>query len=486
MPRSLVISQTEPAGTLTPWAAFLALDDGGPAVLLESARPHPRIGRYSIVAVQPSAAWQARGRECVQQKGTDRVRYQAEPFTELRRLHAERRRGPGPAGNPFVPFAGGLLGCVAYEARHAFERLPGAAHDDLGLPHWYMLACDDAVIFDHEAGTVTAVCVVDDPSETHAGRTRAAETLDRIRAEPRITPGAFAAGDTMRSTFSKDEFVTAVGRVLEYIAAGDVYQVNLAQRLDFDVTGDPRTLYGLLRQINPSPFAAFLRGERPDGQPFTLVSSSPERLVCLRGASAETRPIAGTRPRGATDADDERLRAELLLNEKERAEHVMLVDLERNDLGRVCRYGSVHVDELMVLERYSHVNHIVSNVVGELAPGKDGLDLLAAMFPGGTITGCPKIRCMEIIDEMEPVVRHAYTGSIGYLSDSGDMDTNIVIRTITVSDGRAYLPVGAGIVADSIPEREYEETLDKAEALRQALAKASGVVRGDATARRAE
>ena len=482
MTRSVFVCETEPAGDLTPWSAFLALDDGAPAVLLESARQHPKIGRYSVVAVRPSTVWQARGRECVRQEGTTRVRYEADPLAELRRVLKERRArydaesprcGASHGQPPSLPFMGGLIGYVAYEARHAFERLPSAAHDDLELPHWYMLSCDEAVVFDHEAGTVTAIAIADTPADRGVAEARAAEVLQRMRGEPCRPLGACATDGTTRSTFSKDEFEAAVGRVLDYIAAGDVYQVNVAQRLDFDVSGDPRTLYDLLRHINPSPFAAFLRGERHDGEPFTLVSSSPERLVCLQGSHAETRPIAGTRPRGNTRDDDERLRAELLLNEKERAEHVMLVDLERNDLGRVCRYGSVHVDEMMVLEQYSHVYHIVSNVVGELAPGKDALDLLAAMFPGGTITGCPKIRCMEIIDEVEPVARHAYTGSIGYLSDSGALDLNIVIRTITVAGGRAYLPVGAGIVADSIPEREYEETLHKAEALRQALAQAS-------------
>ena len=469
--RSLVW-ETTPIGMSDPWTAFLALDDGGPAVLLESARQDSRIGRYSIIGVRPCAVWQAHGRACEWREGAMCRRYLADPLPEWRRL-MRARRVEGPPELP--PFVGGALGYVSYEARHAFERLPQRAVDDLGLPHWYVLFCDDVLVFDHEKGTVTALCAAAQPTDRPDARKRAADLLRRMRGLPSRIPGPVSVSGPMRSSFSGDAgeaFAGAVRRVLDYIAAGDVYQVNLSQRLALGFRGDARTLYAALRRINPSPFAAFLRG---DG--FTFVGSSPERLVVLRGANAQTRPIAGTRPRGNTDAEDDLLRAELLLSPKERAEHIMLVDLERNDLGRVCRYGSVRVDELMVLERYSHVNHIVSNVVGELLPGKDALDLLAAMFPGGTITGCPKIRCMEIIDELEPVARHAYTGSIGYVSDGGDMDMNIVIRTVMIARGQAFVPVGAGIVADSEPDREYGETLQKAEALLRALAAASGTPR---------
>ncbi len=466
MPDTSVVIETEPAGALTPWAAFLALDDGTPSILLESARTDQRIGRYSVVGTAPSAIWQARGSECaLEEDGTCR-RYEAEPVGELRRLLAGRKLAHPQEGLP--PFACGALGFVSYEARHAFERLPQSAHDDLGLPHWYFLICDLTLVFDSVAGTMSAIAGVGPDGEA-AARKRARDMIENARGGPRVRVSEFTVGSDMGSSFSAESFSEAVRRVLDYIAAGDVYQVNIAQRLDFSVSGDPRSLYAELRRVNPSPFAAFLRGRRPDGEPFALVSSSPERLVSLSGDLAETRPIAGTRPRGVDEADDDRLRAELLLNEKERAEHVMLVDLERNDLGRVCRYGTVRVDELMVLERYSHVNHIVSNVVGRIREGKDALDLMAAMFPGGTITGCPKIRCMEIIDEVEPVARHAYTGAIGYLSDSGAMDTNIVIRTAIVTGGKAYLPVGAGIVADSDPAREYEETMHKAQAMLRAL-----------------
>jgi len=279
-------------------------------------------------------------------------------------------------------------------------------------------------------------------------------TLDASRPLGRMTPGLTEA-----------DYMDRVRRCLEYIAAGDIYQANLSHRFTIALgERSPRSIYRHLREINPSPFAALI--EFPD---VALVSCSPERLVRLTENEVETRPIAGTRPRGATPEEDRRLIEDLLMNGKERAEHLMLVDLERNDLGRVCTYGSVHVDEFMVVERYSHVSHIVSNIRGTLAAGRDALDLIQAVFPGGTVTGVPKVRCMEIIDELEPVRRGPYTGSIGYLSPNGDLDLNIIIRTLVIAGKRAYLQVGAGIVADSDPAREYQETLFKAEALLKAL-----------------
>jgi anthranilate synthase component 1/para-aminobenzoate synthetase component 1 len=251
-----------------------------------------------------------------------------------------------------------------------------------------------------------------------------------------------------------------VRQAKEYIKSGDIYQANLSQRLSTAIEGDPWSLYKILRKINPSPFASFL-----DFDDVKIVSSSPERLLFVKGEGVETRPIAGTRPRGRDRFEDKKLSRDLILSPKERAEHIMLVDLERNDLGRVCEYGTVEVNELMTLERYSHVIHIVSNIRGRLCPGMDRFSALSACFPGGTITGTPKIRSMEIIDELEKVSRSIYTGSIGYLNYGGEMDLNIVIRTFVIVDGALYIQVGAGIVADSDPEREYYETLHKAEAL---------------------
>jgi para-aminobenzoate synthetase component I len=263
---------------------------------------------------------------------------------------------------------------------------------------------------------------------------------------------------------TKEQFKSMVVRAKEYIKAGDVFQVNLSIRLGKELKADPWYVYKVLRRVNPSPYAAYVNfGD------IQLVGSSPELLVKINNGIAETRPIAGTRRRGLDREEDLALAKELINNEKECAEHIMLVDLERNDLGRVCSYGTVKVDELMVIEEYSHVMHIVSNVQGELAEGKSNFDLLKACFPGGTITGCPKVRCMEIIEELEPTRRGVYTGSVGYFGYSGEMEMNISIRTLVVTEGKAYVQAGAGIVVDSIPEREYYESLKKAEALLRAL-----------------
>ena len=270
--------------------------------------------------------------------------------------------------------------------------------------------------------------------------------------------GSFAS--SIQATHSRDGFEKMVRQAKEFIADGEIYQANLSQRFSMPLKEGPWNLYQRLRAINPSPFAAFA-----DFGFLQIISASPERFLRVQERRVETRPIAGTRPKGSTAVETARLRQELILNEKERAEHLMLVDLERNDLGRVCRYGSVRVDELMVLEEYSHVIHIVSNVRGTLRPKVRPVDLMAATFPGGTITGCPKIRSMEIIDRLEPVRRQLYTGSLGYISATGDVDLNLLIRTAFVVKDSVYVQAGAGIVADSDPGREYEETLHKAQAL---------------------
>jgi anthranilate/para-aminobenzoate synthase component I len=263
----------------------------------------------------------------------------------------------------------------------------------------------------------------------------------------------------------KTEYMNIVRKAKEYIRAGDIFQANLSQRVSSKIgDADPWHIYKILSNINPSPFAAYM-----DMGDYFIASSSPERLVKVSGNEVETRPIAGTRPRGADAEGDKLMRNDLLLNEKERAEHLMLIDLERNDLGKISDYSTVKVDELMITEEYSHVIHIVSNIKGTLAEGKDCFDAIRATFPGGTITGVPKVRCMEIIDELEPVTRGPYTGSLGYIDFNGDMDLNIIIRTFVIKDGKAYVQAGAGIVADSDPEREYYETLKKAEALIKTL-----------------
>jgi len=444
-------------------------------VLLESGRRQLGLSagpRYSIIGADPALlfrctgsrlAWSARGEEWVTRAG--------DPMHALRDILG-RMAVPRPAG--FPPFYGGAIGYFGYDVARWFERLPSPPHDDLALPDVELAFFDLAAVVDHEQQELWLIFCpfgerfLKEPRgqlyEEGAARLLALETRlagllpvlpDKSpHVPPRISPG-----------MSEADYAAKVRLCLEYIAAGDIYQANLSHRFSVELGGrSPRSIYHRLREINPSPFSALL--ELPD---VTLVSCSPERLVRLSGTDVDTRPIAGTRPRGSSTDEDRLLVEDLLMSSKERAEHIMLVDLERNDLGRVCAYGSVRVDEFMAVERYSHVSHIVSNIRGHLAPGCDALDLLRAVFPGGTVTGMPKVRCMEIINELEPVRRGPYTGSIGYLSLSGDLDLNIIIRTLVIAGDQASLHVGAGIVADSDPVREYQETLFKAEALLKAL-----------------
>jgi para-aminobenzoate synthetase component 1 len=371
----------------------------------------------------------------------------ASPFDALRRVLTRE----GSAGLDH-PLEGGpaLFGYLSYDAARFLERLPATAEDDLRLPvaRFILPRYTVGVGPDGEAWVSVP----------------AAERADyfiRTLRETLPLSGVMPGGSprVADSTLRREEYVRAVESVKEYVRAGDVFQVNISQRFEVPFEGDPISLYGALRRRNPSPFGGMVSFPG-----LVAVSSSPERLVSLRGRRASTRPIAGTYPRGAGS------KAALLLDPKERAEHAMIVDLERNDLGRSAAYGTVRVEELMTTEIYSHVVHIVSEVVGELAGGYDAVDLLAGMFPGGTITGCPKVRCMEIIEELEQVRRGLYTGSFGYLGLSGTaMDMNIVIRTILLKDGVAYTQAGGGIVADSLPAREYRESGNKAAALLEAL-----------------
>jgi len=366
-----------------------------------------------------------------------------------------------------APFAGGIVALLGYDAAHLFERLPCTTDDDLGLPDAVFLETSYVVVVrpDEDRATI----VVTAGAEASAELDRLVRMLSEAPVRPRPTVTREGPIDIpFTSTYSRDEYREMVLRVKEYIAAGDLIQANVSQRLCVAAPMGAFCLYEHLRSANPSPFAFYL-----DAGDFALASCSPERLLELRGRRIQTRPIAGTRPRGRDEAADQVLRAELILNEKERAEHIMLVDLERNDLGRVCDYGTVNVDELMTIEAYSHVFHIVSNVSGRLREDKDALDAIAAAFPGGTITGCPKIRCMEIIDEVERTRRGPYTGSVGYIDYNGDMDLNIIIRTFVVEDGQAYIQVGGGIVADSEPDAEFDETMHKARALLRAAREAT-------------
>ena len=382
----------------------------------------------------------------------------------------------------FLPFRGGAIGCFSYDLARTFEVLPAHAQDDLQFPDLYFLFIEVFVVIDHQ---MSCIWLVYSPSperlecenwETlyREGESRLmdlevkVQSSDHVVDEDKAGAGSFRIHEGQSATAYRDR----VKECQQFIAAGDIYQANLSHRFQVEGITDGfssqvqagASLYRQLRSLNPSPHSAFLVFESD-----VIVCNSPERLVRLTEGVADMRPIAGTRPRGEGAAEDRRLAEELLSNKKERAEHLMLVDLVRNDLGRVCQFGSIRVDELMTVERYSHVMHLVSHVLGQLREQATAFDLIRAVFPGGTITGVPKVHCMEIIERLEPVRRGLYTGSIGFIGWDGNIDFNIVIRTLLLSKNCGYLQVGAGIVADSNPNREYDETLHKAQAFLQAL-----------------
>ena len=491
-----------PAQALDPVALLraLGLEGHSPVVLLDSAGGSAQLARRHYLAWDPvlrlrvrggavsvtadaGADWDEAARDLAQRA---RALAELEPFEALRaatRLaalhgvlqpagradigpaHLSRARS-APAGDTAASFpeAEALFGLLAYDAVRYLERLPDTTRDDLGLPDidvflpGRLLRCDiatgEALLLDRLSG-----------DEARAGEVGACVGAALAGAR-HGAPAALHGNDlsVFRSNFARAEYEAVVARTREYVYAGDIFQANLSQRLDGIYALPSLHLYQTLRTVNPSPFAGYLHlGD------YELISSSPERLVSLdQDGWAETRPIAGTRPRGDRRPEDDALAAELNLDPKDRAEHIMLVDLERNDLGKVCEYGTVRVSELMVNEYYSHVIHIVSNVRGHLHPSRDGVDLAKAMFPGGTITGCPKVRCMEIIDELETVRRGPYTGSFGWIAAHA-LDLNIVIRTLVRVGDRLFLQVGGGIVADSLPEREYRETLHKAAGMLRAV-----------------
>jgi len=460
--------------TTTPVAAYERIASGPFSFLLESVKGSKATARYSFVGTEPFLILRTKGRRVeIHRQGSHQV-LQGFPLTFLKNLLDEFSI---PKTEGRSTFSGGAVGFFSYDIVRFFEKLPRLALDDLNCPDLLFMFTDTVIVFDHEQKTIQIVYT---PPKSHVLETDRKALLEKglskiARIEEQL------AGSIQRrlpqyqynnstiaahpdSNLTKEQYIKMVLRCKEYITAGDIYQANLSQRFSVSFDQDPWLLYKVLREINPSPFAGFLQMED-----LYLVSASPERLIRLQGGVLETRPIAGTRPRGKNPPEDQEMRMELLSSEKERAEHLMLVDLERNDLGKVCRFGSVQVNEFMVTEHYSHVMHMVSNIRGELSIGKRPLDVIRAVFPGGTITGVPKARCMEIIEELEPVVRGPYTGSFGYISFADELDLNLIIRTFVIKNGRAYIQVGAGIVADSEPEREYKETLYKAEALLRTL-----------------
>ncbi len=439
------------AKCLTPREAYCRLAAGTDSFLLESAGGSPAISEYSMVGGNPI--------HVISTKGKD-------PFPELRA--AVQRLSPGPLPID-LPFWGGAVGFLSYDVARYIERVPELSVDDLKLPEATFVFPGVCLVFAHLTGKLYLIVNKICDNDPRASLKKAQRELDslvlRLTGEPDSTDSGANGAEAAEVSANMDNhgYEKIVRRAKEYIYAGDIFQANLSVRFKIKAPDDTFVLYDRLMKINPSPFSAYL-----DFGDWRLVSSSPERLVKLRNGIVETRPIAGTRRRGRNKSEDKDLTADLILNEKELAEHVMLVDLERNDIGRVCRYGTVKPTEMFIIEKYSHVIHIVSNITGELDDSKDQFDLIRAVFPGGTITGCPKVRCMEIIEELEPTRRGPYTGSIGYFGFSGNADFNIIIRTFIVSGGEAYVQAGAGIVADSDPAREYFESVSKAAALLEA------------------
>ena len=463
---------------LTPVSAFEKLCTQPNAFLLESVIGGEKIGRFSLLSADPFSTFRAKrnkveittGGETHTFESDNPIRALEEHFNEFRPVPRELL----PGANPLL--SAGAIGYFAYDIVRYVEDLPNAPPDALGLPDIYFMFFDSIVVFDHVYKTLhvaaNAWLGVGSPREAYDAAVRKIENIvERLRtpvavhAEPipfdDLTPVPF------ESTFERAAFEQAVRDCKEYIRAGDIFQVVLSQRLHARTSANPFSIYRALRVINPSPYMFMLRLEGLD-----LVGASPEVMVKVEDGLMTLRPIAGTRPRGKTDKEDIALEQELINDPKERAEHIMLVDLGRNDVGRVAQYNTVKIDETMIIERYSHVMHIVSNVSGTLRPGMSAFDALEASLPAGTLSGAPKVRAMQILDELEPTRRGPYGGAVGHIDFYGNMNTCITIRTVTLVDGDAYVQAGAGIVADSVPEREYEETLSKARSLLKAIAAA--------------
>jgi anthranilate synthase component 1 len=474
-----------PADLETPVSVYLKLQDEGPSFLLESVTGGERVARYSFIGVRPRALLSAVGDSVfVGGNGYERTVPLMDDLDPLTVLKTEMTSFT-PVQLPDLPrFSGGAVGFLSYDAVRRFERLPTTSVSHLDLPEAAFLLTDALVAFDHARQRLLIIANARLQGDTHAAYRRATARIDeivaRLRAPVTQPPPSYApdaepsqpdaSSIRFTSNFSQDQFEAIVREAKEYIAAGDIFQVVLSQRLSGRTTAPPFAIYRALRRLNPSPYMVFMRFPGGLGvPPLHVIAASPEMHVRLENGVAEVRPIAGTRPRGASPAEDTALADELLADEKERAEHVMLVDLGRNDLGRVCEYGSVHVEEMMIVERYSHVMHIVSDVRGRLQAGRDAFDLLRATFPAGTVSGAPKVRAMEIIEELEGTRRGLYAGAIGYVGYDGAMDSCITIRTIVMQGDTVHIQAGAGIVADSEPTREYDETLNKARALAEAV-----------------
>jgi anthranilate synthase component I len=453
----------------TPVGAFKKIDDGRYGFLLESIEGGEKWGRYTFLGSSPAVVIRGKGKsvEIVEEGQVKRVEVD-DPLNYIRDYMA-RYQPVQVAGIP--RFFGGAVGYLGYDSVRNFERLPDKNPRSIDAYDAYFIITDTILIFDSLSQKIKVVSNAHleggvSPEAAYAEAVAKIEAIiTRLKTPlPAATKTAATAHVALSSNVQREEFESWVARAKEYVRNGDIIQVVLSQRFSGNLTVDPFDIYRALRTLNPSPYMFFLRMDET-----LVVGASPEVMVRKEGDRVELRPIAGTRPRGRTPALDEELVQELLADPKERAEHVMLVDLGRNDLGRVCRIGSVKVSELMVVERYSHVMHIVSNVQGELASGQDAFDVVRATFPAGTLSGAPKVRAMEIIEELEGARREVYGGAVGYFSFSGNMDMAIAIRTLVVKDGKVHLQAGAGIVADSDPAAEYMETVNKAKAVVKAI-----------------
>ncbi|MEX2554015.1 MAG: anthranilate synthase component I [Actinomycetota bacterium] len=454
----------------TPVGAYRKLGNQPNSFLLESVEHGERWGRYSFIGVDPFLVMTSRdGTVTFEGEPPAEAKDAPDPLTAVERALAAYR-APALPGLP--PLHGGAVGYIGYDAVRYIEKLPQTTTDDLRLPELWLLFTGSLLVFDHLRQRLTVisnVAIGEDPAAQYDEAVERAEGLvGRLASTPTqgkpVSPTLEADVGEVASNVGRDTFIANVSKVKEYIAAGDIFQCVVSQRFEMPTKADPFDVYRVLRLINPSPYMFFLNF--PD---LAVVGSSPEPHVRVIGREAIIRPIAGTRPRGATDEEDDKLADELLADEKERAEHVMLVDLARNDLGRVCRPGTVRVSELMQVERYSHVMHIVSEVHGEIEPDRTAFDAFKWAFPAGTVSGAPKIRAMEIIDELESSRRGPYAGAVGYFDFSGNLDTCITLRTALISRGTAYVQAGAGIVADSVPEAEDDECRNKARALLSAI-----------------
>ncbi len=459
------------ADTETPVSVLMKLRSRRHAFLLESVEGGEKWGRYTFLGSDPRVKFRVRGEEVlIRENGREESReHNGDPMRFLRELMARYR----PVQAEGLPrFYGGAVGFLGYDMVRYFERLPAQPADDLGTDDAVFLITDTLIVFDNVRHTIKVVaCVCTEGEEDlralyEEGLREIEETVAMIQAplEGPDTSRKKAGDATLSSNMTPDEYKAMVERAKEYIVAGDIIQAVLSQRFEMKSDRDPVDLYRALRYINPSPYLFYLQFDDT-----ILIGSSPEVMVRHEEGVVELRPIAGTRKRGKTEQEDRALADELLQDPKERAEHVMLVDLGRNDLGRIAQTGSVQVNQLMTVERYSHVMHLVSNIQAHLARGKDCFDVLAATFPAGTLSGAPKVRAMEIIDELEPTRRGPYGGAVGYFSYTGNMDLCITIRTMTVKDGKIYVQVGAGIVADSDPDAEYQETVNKGAGMMQAI-----------------